>query len=144
MGGNGGTKALEMLRSLPRVCLANLRPSPGSKKPVSARSLPGGVAYTLLSGGRAAPSVALRAVGRSLGRRRQAPESGLAKIRVGRRRNGWRGCAPWPRSCPSHVLQPVCAVSLMERAADELNLGAVVGTSGKREKCGMLNVGGME
>lgn len=41
MGGNGGTKALEMLRSLPRVCLANLRPSPGSKKPVSARSLPG-------------------------------------------------------------------------------------------------------
>ncbi|PKU32901.1 39s ribosomal protein mitochondrial [Limosa lapponica baueri] len=39
MSGNGGTKALELLRSLPRVSLANLRPSPGSKKRVSACSL---------------------------------------------------------------------------------------------------------
>ncbi|KAJ7410550.1 39S ribosomal protein L15, mitochondrial [Pitangus sulphuratus] len=32
MSGNGGNKALELLRSLPRVCLANLRPNPGSRK----------------------------------------------------------------------------------------------------------------
>lgn len=43
MSGNGGRKALELLRSLPRVCLANLRPSPGSKKKVSGCSLLGGV-----------------------------------------------------------------------------------------------------
>lgn len=42
MSGNGGNRALELLRSLPRVSLANLRPNPGSKKRVSACSLPRG------------------------------------------------------------------------------------------------------
>lgn len=42
MSGSGGNRALELLRSLPRVSLANLRPSPGSKKRVSACGLQGG------------------------------------------------------------------------------------------------------
>lgn len=47
MSGNGGSKALELLRSLPRVSLANLRPSPGSKKRVSACSFFGWIAGML-------------------------------------------------------------------------------------------------
>uniref|UniRef100_A0A8C9G269 Uncharacterized protein n=1 Tax=Pavo cristatus TaxID=9049 RepID=A0A8C9G269_PAVCR len=35
MSGTGVHGALQLLRSLPKVSLANLRPSPGSKKPVS-------------------------------------------------------------------------------------------------------------
>lgn len=42
MSGNGANRALELLRSLPRVTLGNLRPNPGSKKRVSACSLQGG------------------------------------------------------------------------------------------------------
>lgn len=45
MSGNGvhGVHgALQLLRSLPKVSLANLRPNPGSKKPVSACGWSGG------------------------------------------------------------------------------------------------------
>lgn len=42
MSGNGANRALELLRSLPRVTLGNLRPNPGSKKRVSACSLQDG------------------------------------------------------------------------------------------------------
>lgn len=98
MSGNGRSKALELLRSLPRVSLANLRPSPGSKKPVSACGLSGGSRACFLSGGRTLPGQRARpalvaaasgAVRRPLGRLRQAQESGLAKIGMGRLRNGW-------------------------------------------------------
>lgn len=88
MSGNGGTRALELLRSLPRVSLANLRPSPGSKKRVSACSLSGVSWACFPSGGRALLlqrarpallAIASRAVRRSLGRLRQAQENGLAE-----------------------------------------------------------------
>jgi len=55
MSGKGGSKALELLRSLPRVSLANLRPSPGSKKPVSACGLSGGSRVCVPSGGGTLP-----------------------------------------------------------------------------------------
>ena len=98
MSRNGGTKALELLRSLPRVSLANLRPSPGSKKRVSACSLLGGLRACFPSGDRTLPrqrarpalvAVASRAVKRPLGRLRQAQESSLAKTGAGRLRSGW-------------------------------------------------------
>lgn len=55
MSGNGGKKALELLRSLPRVSLANLRPNPGSKKQVSACSLSGESGACFGPGGRTLP-----------------------------------------------------------------------------------------
>lgn len=113
MSGNGANRALELLRSLPRVSLANLRPNPGSKKPVSACSLcrvgPGGRIVPRQRPGVVCPrgcqkDIVLARPGEWPGQdRRGKAEDWMALLCVC---VGIAVCVCWPAACPLLALWP--------------------------------------
>lgn len=118
MSGNGGKKALELLRSLPRVSLANLRPNPGSKKQVSACSLSGESGACFAPGGRTLPrqrprpapvAFASRAVRKPRGRIGAGPGEPPGQNRRGKA-EGWvaAGCALAPFAPFACLVAGVC------------------------------------